>query len=70
MPLLPWGVIEELLKLIRLIIEGVPIEQRRAEAVKWFYLWWPLSKLLVPKEYHAQIESIMKSIKPDDPKPQ
>lgn len=69
MPLLPWGVIEWALRLICLIIEGVPIEQRRATAMQWFYIWWPLGKLLVPKEYHTQIESIMKNIKPDDQKP-
>jgi hypothetical protein len=60
--MLPWGVIEWGLRLAVLLIEGVPAEQRRASAVQWFWMWWPLTKLSLPKEQREQIEQMMKSI--------
>ena len=65
---MPWGVIEWLLRLICLLIEGVPIEQRRATAVAWFWMWWPLVKGAIKnKDHQAQIESLMNSVKTEEP---
>ncbi len=36
--------ITEALKLVNLLIEGTPIEQRQAQARIWFAAWWPLTK--------------------------
>lgn len=36
--------ITETLKLVNLLIEGTPIEQRQAQARVWFLTWWPLTK--------------------------
>lgn len=36
--------ITEALKLVNLLIEGTPIEQRQAQARVWFLTWLPLTK--------------------------
>lgn len=36
--------ITEALKLVNLLIEGTPIEQRQVQARIWFLTWWPLTK--------------------------
>ena len=35
------ALITEALRLVNLLIEGVPIEQRQAQARIWFLMWWP-----------------------------
>lgn len=58
------GMVEQVIRLINNIIEGKPMEQRRAEAVAAWYLGWPLLKLFLKKEQEDQIEAIMKTIVP------
>lgn len=38
--------IAEIFKCINLLIEGVPVEQRRAEAKMWFLRTWSINKRL------------------------
>lgn len=42
---MPWNLIEWGLRLACLILEGVPVEARRATAMAWFWGTWPLLKL-------------------------
>lgn len=60
--MLPWGAIEQALRLANLLIEATPIEQRRANAIAWFWLWWPAMKAFLSKDQEAQIEGIMNQI--------
>lgn len=53
----------EILRLINNILEGTPIEQRKANAILWFNGTWPLVKGLFPEATQKQIEEIMKGIK-------
>lgn len=60
----------QILKLITLLLEGVPIEQRRATAITWFWLNWPLAKLFLkmgrtPQDVIDQIEAGMKQASVD-----
>lgn len=34
----------ELLKLLNTFLEGVPVEQRQAQSIQWFVMWWPVNK--------------------------
>lgn len=59
----------EILKLINLLLEGVPIEQRRAQSILWFWATWPALKTIlklgkVPDEALTQAEELMKDVKP------
>lgn len=59
------------LKLIILILEGVPVEQRKAQALIWFHLWWPLTKSLLrlngtPPEVFEQVEKLVGAIDKND----
>lgn len=59
-------VIEAGLRLSALIIEGIPVEQRRAQSLIWFHLWWPATKLLLkaakaPDDVIDAIEAAMKN---------
>lgn len=58
---MPLGVIEAALRLACLLIEGTPMEQRRATALAWWALWWPLGKLILARqpEVIKQIDAIM-----------
>ena len=50
-----------------LLIEGIPPEQRRASAIAWFWMWWPLAKLWLKKEQEEQILAVMNLIgKPEN----
>lgn len=60
MPLIPLGILEQVLKLVNTLIEGIPAEQRRATAIAWFWLWWPVAKLWLTDEQEKQIEAIIK----------
>lgn len=53
----------ELLRLINNILEGTPIEQRKANSVLWFNTTWPIVKGMFPKETQEQVETIMKEVK-------
>lgn len=57
---MPLAVIEWALRLACLIIEGIPPEQRRATAIAWFWMWWPIGKLWLKEEQRKQVEEIMK----------
>lgn len=60
---MPWTVIEWALRLVVLLIEGIPPEQRQATALIWFWMWWPIGKLWVKDEaVRNQIEDIMTKI--------
>lgn len=61
---MPWTTIEWVLRLICLLIEGIPPEQRRATAITWFWMWWPMAKWWLNKEQETQIEAIMKGVAP------
>lgn len=67
MPLVIIPLITEIIKLINLILEGTPVEQRRANSMAWYFATWPvlkglLSLLKVPPEAIAQIEEQMKGV--------
>ena len=46
-PLALIPLITEALKLVNLLIEGVSVEQRQAQARVWFYLWWPMTRRIL-----------------------
>ncbi len=60
---MPTAIIEYALKLACLILEGIPVEQRRASAVQWFWMWWPLTKNMLKPEQQKQVEEIMQEAK-------
>jgi len=60
---MPWSVVEAALRLACLIIEGIQVEQRRATALQWFWMWWPLTKGLLKADQQKQIEEIMGEVK-------
>lgn len=69
MPIVLLSVIAEGLKLANTILEGVPVDQRRAQAMAWFWLTWPILKPWLkvagtPDDAIAQIEALMKGTKP------
>lgn len=57
---MPLGVIEWALRLACLIIEGIPPDQRRATALVWWSMWYPVGKLWLSEEQRKQVEAIMK----------
>jgi hypothetical protein len=58
---MPFGVIEQALKLAILLIEGTPPEQRRAQALTWWHAWWPIVKVFVrDEEARHKIEEMMR----------
>lgn len=57
--------IEQILKLVNNLLEGTPVEIRQANAVTWFFMWWPLGKRILQRngftaEEIAQIEANVK----------
>ncbi len=54
----------EILRLVNNLIEGTPLEQRRANAIIWFQTTWPLVKGLLPKETQLAVEALMADVKP------
>lgn len=58
--MLPFGLIEQALKLATLLIEGIPPAQRQATAITWFWMWWPVAKLWLKPEQEKQIEALMR----------
>jgi len=57
------ALIEQVLKLICLLLEGTPIEQRRAASIAWFHTTWPLVAWAIPEEPRKQVEQIMADVK-------
>jgi len=57
------ALITETLRLINNIIEGTPIEQRKANSIIAYNMVWPIYKGLLPSETVTQIEEIMKGVK-------
>jgi len=55
--------IQEILRLVNNLLEGTPIEQRRASSIAWFQMTWPLVKGLLPAATQTQIEAIMSEVK-------
>jgi len=60
---MPWGIVEQALRLVNLLLEGQPPEVRRAQALAWFHMWWPLGKLFLRQEQREQIEGILAGLK-------
>lgn len=67
--MLPWGAVEAIAKVVVLILEGVPVEQRRASALVWFHMWYPLAKLFLSKEQEKQVEAILAKLGAPEPIP-
>lgn len=55
--------ITEVVKLVNNILEGIPVEQRKANSIIWFNTTWPLVKHMFPKETQDQITAIMQGVK-------
>ena len=62
---MPWGAIEAGFRFATLLLEGIPPEQRRAQALAWFWMWWPVAKLWLKKEQREQVEGIMANVGTD-----
>jgi len=58
--MLPFGMIEQALKLINILLESTPPAQREAQLRIWFDLWWPFWKMFLKPEQISEIERIMK----------
>lgn len=43
--MIPFKIIELVLQLLILLLEGIPPTQRAAQAATWFWMWWPVAKL-------------------------
>ncbi len=61
----PFEAIGQICALVRVILEGIPVEQRRATAIALFWAFWPLWKLnpevaAHEKEILAAMEAIGK----------
>jgi hypothetical protein len=57
--------ITETLKMVNLLLEGVSVEQRRAQSLAWFWATWPVFRLVlaaikVPPEELTRIEALAK----------
>jgi hypothetical protein len=59
--MVPWGAVEAVANLATELLRGVPIQQRRATALMWFGLWWPIIKpfLAVDPALVQKIEDAM-----------
>lgn len=64
---MPTLLITEALRLVNNILEGIPIDQRKAASIQWFWAWWePIVKPImksqhVPDSVIQHIEDMMKS---------
>jgi len=57
---MPFGMIEQALRLVNLLLESTSVNQREAQLRIWFELWWPFWKLFLKPEQIAEIERIIK----------
>jgi hypothetical protein len=62
MGLLPWGMVEQALRLVNLLLESTDPAQRRAQLLLWWNLWWPFWKLFLSEAQRKQIEEIMVNV--------
>lgn len=63
-PTLVLPLITEVLRLVNNIIEGKPMEQRRAEALIAFQVTKPLIYPLLTEEARQQVDQLMKGVLP------
>jgi hypothetical protein len=66
MSLILLGVIEQALRLVNNLLEARPPEQRQAEALVWFRMWWPVTKRFLPHDAAVDVENIMGIAKAKD----
>lgn len=61
---MPFGMIEQIVRMVNIILEGMPAEIRLANWLLWFNAWWPLIKLGIkdPKVRDAVYENVNASI--------
>ena len=57
--MLPFGLIEQALRLVNNLLESRPPSQREADARIWFAIWWPIVKVFLPADTQAQVEKLM-----------
>jgi len=60
---MPTELATQILRLINNLIEGCPIEERRAFAIMWYGATWPLIKGLFPKATQDAVEAAMAGVK-------
>lgn len=58
--MLPFGLIEQALKLVNTLLESTAPEQREAQLRIYWELSWPFWKMFLKTEQIAEIERIMK----------
>ena len=64
MPLIPVGLLEEILHMINLAIEAnMKDPTATAKWVAFFWITWPLAKPFLTPEQEQQIEALVKAIK-------
>jgi hypothetical protein len=56
---IPFGLIEQALRLINNLLEARPPEQREADARIWFAVWWPVVKVFLPAATVAHVDKLM-----------
>lgn len=64
---LPFGLVEQALRLINNLLEARSPAQRNAEARIWFWKFWPILRIGIKKEQREQIEAIMNELAPEKP---
>lgn len=50
------GLVNGIVRLLTVMLEGVPVEQRTASATVWFFLWWPLGKRILKRVGFSEAE--------------
>lgn len=58
--MLPFGLVEQALRLVNTLLESTPPTQREAQLRLWWELWWPFWKMFLKTEQIAEVERIMK----------
>lgn len=64
MGLIPLTLLEKIITLFILFLESTPPQIRTAQALVWWYLWWPVMKLFLKEEQEKQIEAIVATVAP------
>lgn len=57
--MLPFGLIEQILRLVNLLLESTDPAQRRASLLLWWHRTWPLMQIGLKPEVVKQIEGIV-----------
>lgn len=60
---MPLELANQILRLLNNLIEGCPMEERRAFAIMWYGATWPIIKGLFPEATRKSIESLMENVK-------